>query len=188
MKSDSASQRDRFNWVKPIYAAVAAILVFLPLLISSSTDFLYIFVIVPGMALIAACALIYAVMRKKLSIAVMVVIFCAVSAAVFFCSFQIRTFARWFLWSAQYKKVVLAEPTPENGELKHFEWDGWGWAGMDTSVYLVLDPADSLSLAASTRQSGKFPGIPCKVPKVTRLESHWYAVTFYTDQQWESCD
>lgn len=81
----------------------------------------------------------------------------------------------------------MAEPSPENGELKHIEWDGWGGAGMDTTIYLVFDPTDLLSSAASTRQSGKFPGIRCKVPQVTRFHSHWYAVTFYTNQVWDHC-
>ena len=68
------------------------------------------------------------------------------------------------------------------------EWDGWGFVGMDTTVYLVFDPTDSLSSAAATHQSGKFVGIPCKVPKVSRLENQWYAVTFYTNQYWDGCN
>ena len=68
------------------------------------------------------------------------------------------------------------------------KWDGWVWAGQDTTVYLVFDPADSLSLAASSHLSGKFAGIPCEVPKVTRFESQCYAVTFYTDEEWGRCD
>jgi len=66
--------------------------------------------------------------------------------------------------------------------------DGWGWAGQDTVVYLVFDPADSLSLAASSHQSGKFAGISCEVPYVSRLESQWYTVTFYTGREWGRCD
>ena len=53
-----------------------------------------------------------------------------------------------------------------------------------TIVYLVFDPADSLSPAAKGHQPGKFSGIPCEVPRVQRLESHWYAVTFYTEESW----
>ena len=174
----------------PIYAALAAVLVFLPLVISSNADVLYLFVIVPGLVVIGICVLIYAAIRKKLSIAVMVATFCTVSAVVFLYNFQIRTFSRWFLWSGQYKHKVLAEPTPVNGDLKHIEWDGWGWAGQDFSVFLVFDPTDSLSGPAQDNQSGKLNGIPCEVSGVRRMDSPWYIVFFdaYIDQSsWDSC-
>jgi hypothetical protein len=92
------------------------------------------------------------------------------------------------LWSRDYKSKVLSQPLSSSGEFKHIEWDGWGWAGQDTTVYLVFDPTDSLSTAASTHQSRKFTGIPCEVPNVSRLESEWYTVTFYTNQEWGRCD
>ena len=190
MKSDSASQRNQLDWRMPIYAALAAVLVFLPLVIRSNTDVLYIFVIVPGLVLIGSCVLIYAAIRKKLPIAVMVATFCAVSALVFLCNLQMRTFTRWFLWSGQYKNKVLAETTPVNGDLKHIEWDGWGWGGQDFSVFLVFDPTDSLSGPAQNNHSGKLNGIPCEVSGVRRMESHWYIVffDFYVDQSsWDSC-
>lgn len=97
------------------------------------------------------------------------------------------TIARWLLWSGDYKSRVLAESTLENGELKHVEWDGWGWLGQYTSVYLVFDPNDWLS-AARNHQPAKFPGIPCEVPSVRRLERHWYTVQFYSDTSWASCN
>lgn len=99
-----------------------------------------------------------------------------------------KTEARWLVSSRRYKSEVYAQPIPTSGEFKHIEWDGWGWAGQNTTVYLVFDPADSLSLAASTHLSGKFAGIPCQVPKVSRLESQWYVVTFYTNQDWGRCN
>jgi hypothetical protein len=190
MKSDSTSKRDQLGWRMPIYAALAAVLVFLPLVISSNADVLYLFVIVPGLVVIGICVLIYAAIRKKLSIAVMVATFCTVSAVVFLYNFQIRTCSRWFLWSGQYKNKVLAEPTPVNGDLKHIEWDGWGWGGQDFSVFLVFDPTDSLSGPAQDNQSGKLNGIPCEVSGVRRMDSHWYIVFFdaYVDQSsWDSC-
>ena len=101
---------------------------------------------------------------------------------------RVKTTARWGLWSHRYKSQVLSQPTSPSGDLKHIEWDGWGWAGQDTTVYLVFDPTDSLSLAASTHQSGKFSGIPCEIPEVSRFESQWYAVTFYTNQEWGRCN
>lgn len=101
---------------------------------------------------------------------------------------EIKTDTRWLLSSSRYKSEVLAQPTPENGEFKHLEWDAWGWATIDTTVYLVFDPTNSLSQAASTHQSGKLAGIPCEVPKVSRLESQWYVITFYTNQEWGRCN
>lgn len=101
---------------------------------------------------------------------------------------KVKTEVRWLLSSGHYKSEVSSLPTPPTGELKHIEWDGWGWAGQDTTVYLVFDPTNSLSTAAANRQSGKFAGIPCEVPNVHRLESEWYTVTFYTNQGWGRCD
>ncbi len=190
MKSDSISKRDQLGWRLPIYAALAAVLVFLPLVISSNTGVLYLFVIVPGLVLIGICVLIYAAIRKKLSIAVMVATFCALSAVVFLYNFRIRTFTRWFLWSDQYKSKVLAEPTTVNGDFKHIEWDGWGWGGQDFSVFLVFDPTDSLSGPAQNNQSAKLNGTPCEVSGVRRMESRWYIVFFdaYVDQSsWDRC-
>lgn len=101
---------------------------------------------------------------------------------------EAKTEARWILSSRRYKSDVFAQPTLANGEFKHVEWDAWGWATIDTTVYLVFDPADSLSLAASTHLSGKFAGIPCEVSKVSRLEDQWYVVTFYTNREWGRCN
>ena len=88
------------------------------------------------------------------------------------------------VWSRSYKAQVLAQPDSAINELKHIEWDGWGWAGMDTTVYLVSDPTDSLAGAANSQATGKYGGIPCEVVLVTRLEDRWYTVQFYTDRTW----
>jgi hypothetical protein len=93
-------------------------------------------------------------------------------------------YARWLVWSRSYKAEVLAQPNSANEQLKHIEWDGWGWGGMDTTVYLVFDPTDSLSQAASSRQPGKYGGMPCEVFLVRRLERNWYTVWFYTSYDW----
>ena len=95
------------------------------------------------------------------------------------------TTARWLVRSHQYKAEVLARPDARNGELNHVEWDGWGWGGQDTTVYLVFDPEDSLSQAASSHQPGKYNGIPCEVFLARRLERQWYTVQFYTNQDWQ---
>ena|SRR5208283_2432312 len=43
---------------------------------------------------------------------------------------------------------------------------------------------DSLSAEAANHAPGKFNGIPCEVAQVRQLESHWYAVQFYTNEFW----
>jgi hypothetical protein len=48
----------------------------------------------------------------------------------------------------------------------------------------VFDPTDSLTEAARSGQPGKYSGIPCEFFRVRRLESHWYTVQFYTDDDW----
>jgi hypothetical protein len=98
-----------------------------------------------------------------------------------------RTEIRWLLFSGKYKARVMAAPAPPSGELKHAEWDISGMVGMETAMYLVYDPADSLADAAFSRQPGKFTGIPCKVPKVKRMGRGWYLVTAYTAQYWGVC-
>ena len=98
-------------------------------------------------------------------------------------------YARWLVWSRFYKAEVLAQPNSGNEELKHIEWDGWGWGGQDFSVFLVFDPTDSLSGPAQNNQSGKLNGIPFEVADVRRMESHWYLVffDFYADQSsWDN--
>jgi len=100
---------------------------------------------------------------------------------------EVRSDARWFLWSKRYKAELLKQQNSTNGELRHVEWDGWGWAGMDTTVYLVFDPNNSLADAAKSHSPGKFNGIPCEVPLVHRLESNWYSVRFYTSSGWDQC-
>jgi Transposase len=41
---------------------------------------------------------------------------------------------RWAVLSGVYRARVLAQPVPANGQFRHVEWDGWGFAGADTTV------------------------------------------------------
>jgi hypothetical protein len=100
---------------------------------------------------------------------------------------EVSTFVRWSLHSKAYKTEVLAQSSSIDGQLKHIEWDGWGFAGADTTVYLVFDPSDSLATSTGDHSGGKIAGIPCEVPLVHRLESHWYTVMFYTNTDWDHC-
>lgn len=97
---------------------------------------------------------------------------------------EFRDHARWFLLSGAYEAKVLAQPVAANGELKHVVWDGAGFAGQDTDIYLVFDPTNSLAASVGGRPPVLAAGLPCVVDRVTRLESHWYAVAFYTDIFW----
>jgi hypothetical protein len=54
-------------------------------------------------------------------------------------------------------------------------------AGQDNTVYLVFDPANSLSQAAASHQPRKYAIIPCEVPTVRQLENRWYTVQMYTN-------
>jgi hypothetical protein len=126
--------------------------------------------------------------RSKRLLALSLSLFVVIASVLVWNYSAVKTEARWLLSSRHYKSDVLSQPSPPGGELRHIAWDGWGWAGQNTTVYLVFDPTDSLSMAAATHESGKFAGIPCDVPKVSRLESQWYVVTFYTSQEWGHCN
>jgi hypothetical protein len=187
---EKMTKGDRFNWRLPFYAAVGGLIVFLPIAIYGNgiDDLLYIFVGAPIVSLILLVVAIRKKRRQSLSVLSMLVVYCAVSWGLFKNSEVLRTAARWFLWSKGYKAAVLAQPGSANGDLKHIEWDGWGWGGNDTIVYLVFDPNDSLSAAATSHSPGKFSGVPCEVFSVRHLESHWYSVVFYTDTNWGQCN
>jgi hypothetical protein len=103
-------------------------------------------------------------------------------------SFTVRAPVRWALHRSEFKGEVESLPTPPNGELKHVEWDGWGFAGLETNVYLVFDPSDSLAQVASSGDAGKVPGIPCKFDRARRLEKSWYAVVYFTEESWSQCN
>jgi len=99
-----------------------------------------------------------------------------------------HTRIRWLFRSREYKARVLASTNAGKSELRHIEWDGWGGFGAgDTTEYLVFDPTDSLRIPANNRESGQFSGLPCAVARVRHLETHWYTVSFYTDNDWDHC-
>jgi hypothetical protein len=106
-----------------------------------------------------------------------------IAVAVLWNFYVVRSAMKWLAMSHHWRSEVLAQPAV-NGQLKHVEWDGWGWAGQDTTVYVVFDPTNSLSGAAASKHPGKFSGLPCEVFQVHRLESQWYTVQFYTNEIW----
>lgn len=101
---------------------------------------------------------------------------------------ELRSRGRWLLNSSEYKAKVMTSAQGRPDELKHMDWEGWGFPGAgDTNTYLVFDPVDALAAAANGGHSNRYPGIPCEVVSVRRLESHWYVVLFYTDTDWDHC-
>jgi hypothetical protein len=179
----------RFDWWLLFYGAVGALIAFLPDL-TAQADLgliLYLFVATPIVSLLLIVVAVRKYGRQRRSVLSMLIVYCVISWSLFKTNNDARDVGRWIIWSKVYKAKVLAQPTPSNGGLKHLEWDGWGFAGADTSVYLVFDPNDSLAQVARSRSSGKFTGIPCEVPRLFRLESRWYSVRFYTDTNWDSC-
>jgi hypothetical protein len=190
--TENSSAQDRFNWRWPLCCVLAALILFVPAALWDPDLCLLGFVIAD--AIIGIVLISYAVIkafakkrRECLSILLMFVIYGATSALLIANQNAIRTTARWLMWSNSYKARVLAESDSTNGELKHIDWDNWGWGGENTSVYAVFDPTDSLSAAAKSHQSGKYSGIPCPVAVVRRLESHWYSAQFFTGESWGQC-
>ncbi len=139
-----------------------------------------------GIALFSALLLFAFGVAKKggQRLAAMLVKMVYVFAAMLFKSNYslVRDHCRWLFLSGGYKARVLAQPPSE--QLKHAEWDGWGFAGADTTVFLVSDPTDSLAVATRALPPVKARGLPCEVVRVRRLDRHWYAVLFYTDTYW----
>ena len=107
--------------------------------------------------------------------------------AAYAVSFTVRAPVRWALFRGEFKEEVQSLPEPPNGELKHIDWDGWGFTGSETEVYLVFDPKDSLAGVAASGHPGKAGGVPCEFWEARRLEKSWYAVVFFTDQGWGDC-
>jgi hypothetical protein len=187
--AEKDSRKNSLNWQLPLYAAVGTLLLFLPFVLSSADfgEFFYVIFAVPIVSLVLIVIAFLKKGRHWRAALSMLIVCWIVSVALVGNYSAVRDAARWFLWSNGYKARVLAQPISESGGLKHTEWDGWGFVGEDTVVYLVFDPDNSLAAAPKDHPPGKFSGIPCKVPRIRRLESHWYAVMFYTDTSWEHC-
>ncbi len=190
-----SNEADRF----PLYSTIVLCIIFIAIGIICPPDIsllLRLFIGVPTLVVASTVVLICTVVsknrRRYFHQLYALVILLMISASFLLYDFKhplvIRSAARWMVWSHGYKSEVLAQPAAANGDLKHIEWDVWGFAGIDTYVFLVFDPTDSLAMAALSRQPGKFDGIPCEVPLVRRLESHWYTVQNYTAQYWDKCN
>lgn len=106
--------------------------------------------------------------------------FWGISAPMFLSTEHLRPWARWLVSSQQYTSLVMKQqPDPQTG-LRYAEWDGWGWAGMDTSVELVYDPTDTLGREVKDNPEGRFAELAEKTAFVQRLGPGWYSLTLYS--------
>ena len=198
---EKAIQAGQLSWRLPSYAAIIEIIIFIPIAIShpDTMFFVGIFLVIPAL-LIASIALIVLLVRSVLGLgrvhplsilATLAILWVITTSLIFYerkHPFALHETARWLAASNVYKGKVFAQQT-SNGEFRHIEWDGSGFAGVaNQTVYLVFDPSDTLSAAVKSHRVDKFNGIPCEVRSVQRLESHWYSVVFYTDQDWAHCN
>jgi hypothetical protein len=176
----ATSDGSRVVWLLPAGTMLGALVLF-----SFGPADLSIVLYLLAAAIVGLILLTAALLKRSLQPLFALTVFLVFSAVIVKKYSVVRDDCRWTVWSHTYKPKVLAQPDSATGELKHVEWDGWGFAGAgDTTVYLVFDPKDALSAAARSHQPGKFVGLPCEVPLVHELESHWYAVRFYTDESW----
>ena len=181
--------RERFVWWFPLCAAVCVALTLFPLTVSSSdlSVILYVVVTVPLVSLVLLGICYKRRGRQRLTALSAFALF-VIFTAVLFVRFPDTTDAgRWLVFGKSCKAELLAQPSPAPTLLRHMEWEGWGFAGSDTTVYLVFDPTDTLANAAKTRKSGRFGDLPCEVFRVRQREKEWYTVQFYTDTDWEHC-
>ena len=125
--------------------------------------------------------------RVSISLAVFALLGVALYVLVSF-NEPISSRIKWALSSKSYEQKLSALPNASPGQLKHVEWDGWGWPGAgNTVVYLAYDPSNALRQAAISQRPGKYPGLPCDVYVVHEMQSDYYTVQFYTDTDWQQC-
>src|ERR1700679_267974 len=166
-----AAPTDRFNWKLSAWAALGAIILFVTL-VTEMFDFgLVVYFLFAAIAILTSLiiAIVLAVARlyrRCLSVAAMILVMLATSLILLRNDFLIHTWGRWITQGSQSRAAVLAQPTPSAGDLKHVEWDGWGWGGNDTTVYLVFDPSDSLASAAKNHSPGRISPALCGVSRI----------------------
>ncbi len=176
----------RVDWRLTFYGVVIALAVFIPLLLTPWFDGAELFFLFVGVPVTLLVLLMIAALTRSLSVFVMAIAIAMTSYFVGVHSNQIRFTGRWLLWGKEYRAAVNAQKTAEGG-LPHIEWDGWGFAGSDTVVYVVYDANDALASVANRHLYGRVSGIPCGVSNIYRLEKHWYSVVMYTDTGWNDC-
>ena len=67
--------------------------------------------------------------RQALLILSILVVYWSISWVFLKYSVDVRATMRWLFRSKIYKAEVLELPRPADGDLRHMEWDGWGFPG-----------------------------------------------------------
>ncbi len=192
VNSNRQSVKVRLRWKLLLCAALASSAIYLPIIISGSegwelTYWFCLLVIGLGSSATALILALTGKWRNGLLLLGMAAACILISFLLLWKSFIVRTYIRWAFHADSYKKEVLAQHDLKPGDLQHVEWDGWGWAGQDTAVYLVHDPQDRIRYAVQGKQGIKAENLSCEVSQVHRLEQRWYAVVFFTDTRWDNC-
>lgn len=181
----------RRKWLfAPIGGAISGFICFLPFLYLKDFEFESLFYLLALLAITlgfgAALLLRLLIYRRWVNGAfvVMALSFWVVSIGMFLSVDDLRPSARWLVTSESLRQRVLREPLDPVTGLQHIEWDGWGWAGMDTTVYLVYDPSDTLIDEIRRNPKGRFAAIAERTAKSQRLGRNWYSLRFYTGDEW----
>ena len=178
--------RTSFNWRPTVLTFVVTFLILFAVQVSQAFDWmLMVFMFVVG-PLVVLTLIVAAIRNKSLTAWSLPFIFCLTSWVCINNRYVIRDYGRWVLLGRGYRATVLRQKKIA-GELQHAEWDGWGFAGSDTEAYLVHDPTNSLAAVANRKDPIRSKALPCDVWRVSKLQSTWYAVTFYTNQVWDGC-
>jgi|SRR5580698_487485 hypothetical protein len=186
----SRDATDHFVWLFTLCIAVCGALALVPLTFASldGSAIFYVVVTVPVVSLIL---LLLAFKRRRGQRRIALIawaLFVILTIVIFTHFLDTRDAVRWLAYGRSFKAKTLAQTNPGPSDLKHTEWEGWGFPGAgDTVVYLVFDPTDSLAAAAKSGASGEFGDLPCAVVRVRRREKGWYTVLFYTDTDWDHC-
>lgn len=177
---------NRCLWAFPIVGALAGFVLYLPFLYLKEFDLesigYILCMILLTLVLCVGIALRRFFVKRWVSLRPVLVVlgFLGISVLMFLSTEHLCPWARWLVASRQYTSLVLKQqPDPQTG-LRHAEWDGWGWAGMDTSVELVYDPTDTLGREIKDNPKGRFAELAEKTASVQRLGPGWYSLTLYS--------
>src|SRR5262249_32266649 len=126
------SNNTRLGWKLPILcAALTSILIIAAAFFNADLSLVsYLFLLLfLSIALIAGAIW---VRHRRASILSALLLYWMISAMFLTHYNGVRGRTRWLLLSYHYKREGWGQSSTP-GELKHTEWDGWGWAGMNTS-------------------------------------------------------
>jgi len=189
---EKTARRNHFDSRLPDYAAVGALVFFVPIMIFANDigEFLYIVLAVPIVSfLVVIAAIPTRGLWRRLAVLAMLPVYWAVSLGLFVSSRELPTITRWLICSKDYKAQVLSQPDPGIGIMKHIEWDAWGFPGTGyTTVYLVFDPNDFFMGRQKPFRRNIYRNTLRSLYRVRSLESHYYAVLFHTNTDWSDCN